>query len=203
MAKSRLKIAALFYSLLAVIAVIWSFVEHGHDFSNLFFHPEPAFLNDSVFTWVLIGASLGIGFGLLVARLSKFLVHKWNWAKGLHIEFRGLLGPLADVDVLVFALLSAIGEELLFRGAIQSSFGIVPASIVFGLLHIGPNRKFLPWPAQAIVMGFALGGLFWLTGNLVAPILAHFTINYQNLHFINKYDPSLQLPRAFQKFNHQ
>ena len=132
-----------------------------------------------------------------IARLSRMAVHRFEWARMLHIEFRGLFGPLRNTEILAFALFSAVGEELLFRGAVQSSIGIVAASLLFGLMHIGPSRKFVPWPFQAAVMGFAFGALFWLTGNLAAPIMAHFTINYENLHFINRYDPSLQLPRGF------
>ena len=41
-----------------------------------------------------------------------------------------------------------------------------------------------PWTIFALVLGFALGGLLLLTGSLLAPILAHFTINYFNLHQI-------------------
>ncbi len=151
----------------------------------------------SLFGRIVVGIAVGIGFGLLVSWLTRLSVYRFKWAKNLHMEFRGLLGPLRDVDVFAFALFSAVAEEMLFRGALQPIFGIAAVSVVFGLLHIAPGKKFLPWPFQATLMGFAFGGLYWLTGDLIAPVLAHFTINYQNLHFINRYDPSLQIPRSF------
>jgi membrane protease YdiL (CAAX protease family) len=146
---------------------------------------------------VLFGGGAGVVFGLVIAWLTRFSVYKFHWARTLHTEFRGLFGPLKSVDILAYAFFSAVAEEMFFRGVLQPWIGIVPASLIFGVLHIAPGRKFVPWPFQAVLMGFAFGGLYWLVGDLSAPIMAHFTINYQNLHFINRYDPSLQLPRSF------
>ena len=59
-------------------------------------------------------------------------------------------------DLIIISLLAGIGEEFLFRGVIQVKFGIVFASVLFGLLHFVS-------PAYAIVttvMGFYLGILF-------------------------------------------
>lgn len=198
----RLKIAALFYGLLASGALLWVMLRGG-DGIQLFYHPNGLIAAQSTWQEILIGGAAGIAFGLGMAKMSRAAVYRFSWAQGMHIEFRGLLGPLENMEVLAFALLSAVGEELFFRGALQSSFGLVISSLVFGMLHIGPSKKFLPWPFQAVAMGFAFGGLFWITGNLAAPILAHFVINYQNLHFINKYDPSLQLPKSLEEFSRQ
>lgn len=189
MNRSRIKIAAFFYSLLVAAAVVWSIVRDDNVIF-LFFHPDGLVRGDDGWLPILLGSVLGIVFGAGVTRLSRFSVLRFQWARTMHIEFRGLLGPLDNLEVFAFALFSAFGEELFFRGALQSSFGIVISSLVFGALHIGPGKKFLPWPFLAVVIGFAFGAMFWLTGNLAACILAHFVINYQNLHFINKFDPS-------------
>jgi membrane protease YdiL (CAAX protease family) len=195
MTRFRIKAAALLYGLLAAAAVIWGVLADRPDI----FH-DPDALLDPPMPWsvaILLGGAAGVAFGLGMARITRFTVYRFRWARTLHLEFRGLFGPLRDVEVLAFASLSAIAEELFFRGALQPAIGIVGASLIFGALHTAPSRKFVAWPFQALLMGFAFGGLFWLSGNLAAPMLAHFTINYQNLHFINSYDPSLQLPRSF------
>jgi membrane protease YdiL (CAAX protease family) len=129
-------------------------------------------------------------------------VYRFRWAETLHLEFRGLFGPLRNLDILAYATFSAVAEEMFFRGALQPMLGVWITSLVFGALHVAPGRKFIPWPIQAFAMGLAFGGLFWLSGDLSAPIMAHFTINYQNLHFINRYDPSLQLPRNLVSSRH-
>jgi membrane protease YdiL (CAAX protease family) len=195
MTRFRLKAAALVYGLLAAAAIVWGVLR---DRPDVFHHPDA--LLAPPLPWaveLLLGGAAGVAFGLGIARMTRALVYRFRWARAMHIEFRGVFGPLRGAEVLAFAALSAIAEELFFRGALQPAIGIVGASLVFGVLHVAPSRKFVPWPFQALVMGLAFGGLFWLSGSLTAPILAHFTINYQNLHFINSYDPSLQLPRSF------
>lgn len=196
MGRSKLKIAAAFYGLVALVALIFAWVRDSR-YPNLFFHPESLLTAQALWVQVLVGGAAGVAFGMGIARLSRVAVHRLVWARDLHTEFRALFGPLRNVEILAFSAFSAVGEELLFRGALQTSFGIVIASVIFGVLHIGPSRKFLPWPFQATAMGFAFGALFWLTGTLAAPIMAHFTINYENLHFINRYDPTWQLPKGF------
>lgn len=191
----RIKTAAFIYGLLAAGAIVWGIFRDNPD---IFHHPDGLLAEQlPLAVSIILGGASGIAFGLGVAWLTRFSVYRFRWARVLHTEFRGLFGPLKGMDILAYAVFSSVGEEMFFRGVLQPEIGIVPASLIFGILHIAPGRKFVPWPLQAVVMGFALGGVFWLSGDLAAPIMAHFTINYQNLHFINRYDPSLQLPRSF------
>ena len=44
-----------------------------------------------------------------------------------------------------------------------------------------PGSQFVPWTVSALLMGVVLGGLFLLTGDLLAPIAVHFTVNLLNL----------------------
>jgi membrane protease YdiL (CAAX protease family) len=106
----------------------------------------------------------------------------------LHRDFRALLGPLTGREILILAAASSIGEELLFRGALQPWLGIWPQAIVFALLHVGPGRRFLPWTASALLLGVGFGYMTAWTGDLGGPIVAHFTINFLNLHFISRVD---------------
>jgi hypothetical protein len=194
----RIKIAALFYGILTAVSIIWIYISQD-SLSTLYIYNNNFFKDLPTMIQLLISAVTGISFGLLISKLSKFLVFKFPWAKNLHIEFRGVLGSLTSSDVMAFSLFSAIGEEIFFRGLIFSTTGIIISSLIFGLLHIGPSKKFLPWPFQAIIMGFSFAFLYILTGTILTPILAHFVINYQNLHFINSYDPSIKLPKSFKQ----
>ena len=143
----------------------------------------------------LIGLALGLG----VVFLSRLAVTRFDWARRLHNDFRSILGPLTSREILVLAMASAIGEELLFRGALQPMTGVWAQAIIFALLHIGPGVRFLPWTVSAFVIGLVFGWLFKLTGDLGAPIVAHFAINYLNLHFIARFslpEPPGQTPSA-------
>jgi membrane protease YdiL (CAAX protease family) len=90
----------------------------------------------------------------------------------------GEMFPAAGVgQIALVATLAGFGEELLFRGVLQTVLGwwttpiigLVLASLLFGLAHAMSKIYFL----LAAFIGFYLGGLMWYFDNLVAPIVAH------------------------------
>ena len=85
---------------------------------------------------------------------------------------RPLFGAVGPLDVVVISVAAGVGEELLFRGALQAEAGLAAASVVFGLLHIG-GRDTLVFGGWVMVMGAGLGALAVATGGLLAPIVAH------------------------------
>lgn len=148
-------------------------------------NPDLYRLGGSSEAWQLgAGPVLGAVLGLGVVGLTRVATRQFQWARELYTSFRDLLGPLTGREILILALASSIGEELLFRGALLPWMGVWLQAIVFALLHIGPARRFLPWTASALVLGAAFGWLAQWTGNLGGPIAAHFAINYLNLKFI-------------------
>lgn len=182
--------AAIFYGLLAAAAYL--FGDLWADLNLLVWH-------DTNQTSVTFDALLGAGVGLGVVVLSAILERVAEWARRLSRAFAELLGPLRLWEVFVLAVASGIAEELFFRGFLQQLFservfdsfqssdylGLIAASVVFGAVHVGPDpRTFLPWTIMALVMGFVLGWMYLYTGNVLAPILAHFTINFLNLSLI-------------------
>ncbi len=98
------------------------------------------------------------------------------------VEIAPRLVDSADRSGLVLvAIFSGLGEETFFRGAVQPEFGLVVASLVFGLVHVGPDRRYLVWTAWAVLAGFMFGALYEITGGLLAPILAHSAHNAATL----------------------
>jgi hypothetical protein len=80
--------------------------------------------------------------------------------------------PLRELGIVELTLLSAaagIGEEVFFRGVLQTIVGIHIASVIFGLLHALTPAYFL----LATLMGYYLGWLCSATGNLLVPIVVH------------------------------
>jgi len=83
------------------------------------------------------------------------------------------------VNLLIFALLPAILEEMVFRGFVLGAlrpfgdtFAIVVSAALFGLMHTQPLQGFF-----AFLMGLVLGYVFVRTGNLWLASLLHFTNN--------------------------
>lgn len=133
---------------------------------------------------LLLGPVLGAALGLGVVGLTRVATKRFQWARDLHASFHDLLGQLSGKEILILALASSIGEEVLFRGALLPWMGVWLQAIVFALLHVGPGKRFLPWTASALVLGIAFGWLAVWTGSLGGPIAAHFAINFLNLRHI-------------------
>ena len=84
-------------------------------------------------------------------------------------------------NVIMIAMLPAIGEELLFRGLLQRLFNdwfknihiaIVVAGFLFGAMHL-QFYGILPRMALGVLFGY----LFYWSGSLWLPIFAHFLNN--------------------------
>ncbi|MBI5218248.1 MAG: CPBP family intramembrane metalloprotease [Bacteroidia bacterium] len=85
------------------------------------------------------------------------------------------------VNLLIIAVIPAIGEELLFRGVFQRIFiewtknvhvGILIASVLFSAFHL-QFYGFLP----RMMMGVALGYMLVWSGSIWLPVAAHFINN--------------------------
>ncbi|MEW6637892.1 MAG: CPBP family intramembrane glutamic endopeptidase [Actinomycetota bacterium] len=154
------RLAGVFYGSLVVVAVLW----------NTLRGRETEFLGDSILASLALGVLTAVGtltLGLLAYRLLPAL-------RSLSDELGPRLVDGTDYGSLVLiSVFSGVGEEALFRGAVQEEFGLVPAAIIFGLLHVGPNRRYLAWTAWAVLAGFVFGYLYALTGGLLAPMVAH------------------------------
>ena len=130
----------------------------------------------------------GLTFGLVMVVATKTLVHRAAWARTLHDELRPYTSGLTTPIILLAALFSALGEELLFRALLLPWVGIFAQAIIFGLVHQLPGRARWIWVSWAAVMGLCLGVVFQATGSLLGPILAHATINALNLRFLKHHE---------------
>lgn len=173
---ARLSRISLFYGVLFALGAVWAAVQQR----NLLVQG----------TWrapVLLGhVALGVGVGLAVALLSQRLSVRFVWARRLEEALAEALGPFTVGEAALVAALSAVGEEALFRGAMQPAIGLIATSVAFGLLHVGPGKVFLPWTAMAIAAGFLFGLLALVTGDLAAPIFAHAVVNFVNLRYLSR-----------------
>jgi membrane protease YdiL (CAAX protease family) len=170
--------ASLVIGLYAGMALVALLIAAGRGDPNLFT------VNDPAPRYLIAGTVLGVILGLAVVALTRAAGRRYEWARDLHRSFHDLLGPLSGREILILAVASSIGEEMLFRGALQPWIGVWLQAVIFALLHIGPGKRFLPWTASALVMGLLFGWLALETNNLGGPIAAHFAINYVNLRYI-------------------
>ncbi|MGW8957798.1 CPBP family glutamic-type intramembrane protease [Paenibacillus sp. NPDC055715] len=78
--------------------------------------------------------------------------------------------------IVCIAAIVSICEELLFRGAIQYSFGPYWTSILFAVIHIRYLRHWIP-TGWVFLSSYGLGYIYVQTGSLWAPIICHFLID--------------------------
>ncbi|CAM2803473.1 CPBP family intramembrane glutamic endopeptidase [Paenibacillus sediminis] len=78
--------------------------------------------------------------------------------------------------ILIIALVVAICEELLFRGAVQYAIGPYWTSIVFALIHVRYLKHWIP-TGWVFLSSYGLGYIYIQSGTLWAPIVCHFLID--------------------------
>jgi membrane protease YdiL (CAAX protease family) len=134
---------------------------------------------------------LGIFFLLATYPLVNlsFLVNEAiplpSWASAFESQAEDTLKAILKMDtplifflnLIIIAILPGIGEELIFRGILQKQIGLMLrnpvvaiwiSAIIFSAIHL-QFEGFLP----RMVLGVVLGYLYYWTGNLWVPILAH------------------------------
>ena len=87
--------------------------------------------------------------------------------------------PSLLINLLVFAVLPSLFEEMVFRGYVLRAlrpygdwFAVAVSALVFGLMH--GNIAQIPF---ALIVGAALGWLYIMTDNIWIPIAVHFINN--------------------------
>ncbi|MCB0326471.1 MAG: CPBP family intramembrane metalloprotease [Bdellovibrionales bacterium] len=148
----------------------------------LFPHLEKSIKSDLIFDGGLI-----FGVSLLILLVSYLLHHYVRTYRSLSKQFSTFFSSCSMQDFFLIAAFSALGEEFFFRGVLQHYVGLVPASLMFGLLHTGPGKKYRIWTLYAFVVGLILGALYQWRQNLLLPLGIHFLVNFVTLFVMNKH----------------
>ena len=139
-----------------------------------------------------MAAGLGTGFllsltSIATARLALALRDKFKFFD-IYLELiNDVMAPVFSKflfrDIVLIALASGFCEEVFYRGVLQNQFGILIASIVFGLCHFA-GKRYLFYAIWAALAGALFGYMIILTGSLWPPILAHITNNFVSLTYL-------------------
>lgn len=137
------------------------------------------------------------GLMVTVPMLAIFwwLVHsRWPALRQLREQVEWLIGemfPEAGIaQFAMVALLAGVGEELLFRGVLQTKFvdwttpivGLLLTSLLFGLAHALSKIYFL----LATLIGACFGWLTLHYNDLVAPMVAHSVYDFVALVYLSR-----------------
>ncbi|AZB43370.1 CPBP family intramembrane metalloprotease [Bacillus sp. FJAT-42376] len=123
---------------------------------------------------ILYGA--GLAAGVIGANwvMVKTAPAEWYDDGGINEKlFRSCSIP----HIALMAACIAMTEEWLFRGVLQTEFGLAAASIIFSVLHIRYLSKILLF-SMVTAVSLLIGILYDLTGNLITTVIAHFLIDF-------------------------
>lgn len=126
---------------------------------------------------IVLGLAAAIPIGLVVYLMSYGPLSRLGWIKRamsnivdrMYTPFGQSIQSLSVFDIVLLSCAAGIGEELFFRGLIQSFAGVWWTAIIFGLLHALTPAYFL----IATAIGTWFGLLYQFSDNLLVPILGH------------------------------
>ncbi len=153
---------------------------------------------EKLFTSIVLVLGVGITFTVAISPLvewnmnvtfPEFLKEFEIWAKNAESQATNLTKVMttfsspADliIGLLVIAVLPAIGEEVVFRGLFQNELmrasgnihvAIWLSALIFSTIHF-QFYGFIP----RLLLGALFGYLYFWSGNLLIPIVAHFFNN--------------------------
>lgn len=128
--------------------------------------------------WIQI--IIGIIFGVITS-MAAWQITNLPIMVNTKDFFVGLLKPLNldNIHIIFISICAGVGEELLFRGAIQPFLGVWITSILFVLLHGYLNPFNLPLTYYGIYMIFVIAvmGLMTEQVGILSAIVAHSIID--------------------------
>lgn len=142
----------------------------------------------------LVGIAVGLALGGLLAGLAWYgfraFPHFSNRLVEMQAETYRFLGrDLRWPAIVTIALAAGIGEEMLLRGGLQTFLGdyvgsfpaIIVASAVFAAIHLA--RPVVT--ALLFAIGLVFGTVYWLTGSLLAVMIAHALYDVWALRYLH------------------
>jgi membrane protease YdiL (CAAX protease family) len=120
-------------------------------------------------------ALLGAGTLLvLVALLGEY----FSDLRSIYEPISSVLGQMPLSGIFYLSIFSSLGEEFLFRGAIQPALGLALTTLLFTLLHMNYSSIVSAWTFVVIASGGMLGALFEWSGVIWPAIICHFIVNF-------------------------
>ncbi|WP_058307553.1 CPBP family intramembrane glutamic endopeptidase [Gracilibacillus massiliensis] len=153
--------------LLFVIALLLTYILFN-DLSTFW-----SLFNVSIDDLLLFGVGIAIVIVAIDVLIMKMFPSKW-WDDGGINQKLFQEGSYFEIISMCFVI--AVSEEWLFRGVIQTNFGIIIASTIFAIIHVRYLSKMILF-LSVIGLSFLLGFVYEWTNSLTVVITLHFLID--------------------------
>jgi membrane protease YdiL (CAAX protease family) len=128
--------------------------------------------------WLQLG--VGIVAGVVFGAIAQWIVDR-KFMQAVNIKYTQMIGQLQLnwKEILFISLCAGVGEEILFRGALQFFFGIIATAIVFVAIHGYLSIKDWRITVYGLYMTFAIIVLGFLTEwiGIWSAVMAHIVID--------------------------
>ncbi|MED4204248.1 type II CAAX endopeptidase family protein [Neobacillus mesonae] len=121
-----------------------------------------------------VGFTAGIGVVIFDIVMMKWLPRHFYNDGGLNER---IFKKRNTFHIIFIAAVVAFSEELLFRGIIQTSAGLMLASIIFAIIHYRYLFNLYLF-VNIVLLSFLIGLIYEWTGNFAVTIMMHFVIDF-------------------------
>lgn len=133
--------------------------------------------------------AFGVFAGVVIAVLAQLLILS-PLLRNVNAEYANLLGrfKLSMNEIVLVSLCAGVGEEILFRGALQPIFGILITAIIFVAIHGYLNPKNWRVSIYGLFMTVAIYAIGVMSDylGLISAIIAHTIIDIYLLFHLQK-----------------
>ena len=119
-----------------------------------------------------IAGAIWLGLWTLIVQWGYTIVKGRPYSEQLTASLAKYYPDPSLTQVLLGGLTAACGEEIFFRGFVQQWLGLIVASLLFMVAHIGKKdiRIVSYW---SVFQGLYLGVFYIYSKNLLVPMIAH------------------------------
>ena len=192
-------------------AWIYSRICHKKPVTHLGFHHKPTLAQSALVIVIMIASLPLVGALTELTEALPFSKEMFEKFRVAEVEYNDQISIIGKMDsfpefllsLFMLAILPAVFEEVMFRGAVQNLLSrwwkmpvlaIIVTSLLFSLVHF----SYLGFLSRA-VLGFVLGWMFYRTGNIWLNIIAHAANNavaLTALYIVKKNNPAADLSKA-------
>jgi len=173
------------FLLFFVPAWLYARINHVKPFTHLGFTHKVSFAQAGTVILIMLACLPVVGALSSLTELLPFSKATFEKFKAIEDDYNAQINIIGKMDsfpefllsLFMLAILPALFEEVMFRGAVQNLFSrwwkmpilaIVVTSILFSAVHF----SYLGFLSR-FALGFVLGWMFYRTGNLWLNIIAH------------------------------
>lgn len=144
---------------------------------------------------------VGIGLGTIAGGVARWHIRR-PYMQQVNVKYASLLGQfqLTRSEILFVSVCAGVGEELLFRGALQPFFGIILTAVAFVAIHGYLNPFDWRMSTYGLLMTFfiVLIGFSAEMYGLLSAIIAHAVIDVILLYNLQEEGEKLPVDEELQ-----